>query len=67
VLPRFAELTHHWPERAMVVFYLGPALLAGATVTALPRWRQRPGLLTFAACLPLLGALLIGAFVPLDR
>jgi hypothetical protein len=35
VAPPFAQLHAHWPERAMVVFYIGPALLAGAGVTAL--------------------------------
>ncbi|MDP9365916.1 MAG: YfhO family protein [Chloroflexota bacterium] len=46
LLPRFEELHRHWPERDMVVFYLGPAMLAGAAVHALGRWRGRPWLLS---------------------
>jgi len=63
-LPRFAALHQHWPERVTVVFYLGPALLAGAAASALPRWRRHPGGLAAAAAVPFLGAVLL---VPLVR
>jgi hypothetical protein len=36
-LPQLAELHRHLPERALTIFYIGPALLAGATVSALAR------------------------------
>ncbi len=39
LLPGFEQLHPHNPERIMMVFYLGPALLAGATVTRL--WEDR--------------------------
>lgn len=35
LLPLFERLHPHRPERVMVVFYLGAALLAGAALTAL--------------------------------
>lgn len=38
VLPRFAELHEHSPERALMLFGPSVALLAAATVTHLPRW-----------------------------
>ena len=37
LLPRFEELHRHWPERITTIFCLAPALLAGATISALPR------------------------------
>ncbi|MDQ4099401.1 MAG: YfhO family protein [Chloroflexota bacterium] len=40
LLPRFQVLHEHYPERALIVFYLPLALLAGATIAALPRWRR---------------------------
>jgi hypothetical protein len=48
LLPRFQTLHEHYPERVLVVFYFGLAMLAGATVAMLPRWRA-------PALLPLLG------------
>ncbi|MPZ15693.1 MAG: hypothetical protein GEU73_14940 [Chloroflexi bacterium] len=39
LLPGFADLHPHLPERIMTVFYLGPALLSGATVSHLSRSR----------------------------
>ena len=36
VLPGFASLHPHAPERILTVAYLGPAMLAGATVSAVP-------------------------------
>jgi hypothetical protein len=35
VLPGFMDLHRHLPERVMIIFYFGPAMLAGATVSAL--------------------------------
>jgi hypothetical protein len=35
VLPGFMDLHRHLPERIMIIFYFGPAMLAGATVSAL--------------------------------
>jgi hypothetical protein len=34
LLPRFRQLHQHLPDHILTVFYIGPALLAGATVTA---------------------------------
>lgn len=34
LLPRFRQLHQHLPDHILIVFYLGPALLTGATVTA---------------------------------
>ncbi len=58
LLPRFEELHRHWPERVLVAFYLGPAMLAGATVHALAR-RERPALLAASAILPVLVTLAV--------
>ncbi|MDP9473446.1 MAG: YfhO family protein, partial [Chloroflexota bacterium] len=58
LLPRFEELHRHWPERVLVAFYLGPAMLAGATVHALAR-RERPALLGASAILPVLVTLAV--------
>ncbi len=63
--PRFEDLHRHRPERVLVVWYLAVALLAGATLSALPRWRRRPLALAALAALPLvLTAGLIAAGVP---
>lgn len=35
---QIADFHQHVPERIMVIFYLGPAVLAGSTVSALRRW-----------------------------
>ena len=46
LLPGFARLHPHAPERILTVAYLGPALLAGATLSALQErrlWRRAPG------------------------
>ncbi len=67
LLPRFEALHRHWPERATMVGYLGPALLAGTTVTSLARWRRQPGRLLMAAMAPVviaLGLRLVGAAIP---
>lgn len=43
LLPRFRQLHQHLPDHILTVFYIGPALLAGATVSAVQprptRWR----------------------------
>ncbi|HEV2108938.1 MAG TPA: YfhO family protein, partial [Thermomicrobiales bacterium] len=62
LLPRFEELHRHWPERVMVIFYLGPAMLAGAAVHAVTR-RRRPALLVGAAFLAVLVVLAVAASI----
>ncbi len=57
LLPRFKELHQHWPERVLVIFYLGLAMLAGATVSVLAR-RERPALLA-ATAVPVLVTLAV--------
>jgi hypothetical protein len=42
LLPQFDSVHLHYPERTMMVGALGPAMLAGATVSALPHRRFRP-------------------------
>ncbi|MDP9379198.1 MAG: YfhO family protein [Chloroflexota bacterium] len=56
LLPGFARLHPHDPERVMTVFYLGTALLAGATVTRLPQAGRKASLL---ALLPALAVALL--------
>ncbi len=48
VLPAFEQTHAHAPERALIVFFLGPALLAGATASALAAHKRLPGGLTIA-------------------
>lgn len=55
LLPRFEGINRHWPHRAMTVFYVGPALLAGAAVTAAATMRRRPVVLVLVAVVPVLG------------
>jgi hypothetical protein len=56
LLPLFDQVHPHRPERVMLVFYLGAALLAGATLSVLgERARNKPLLLV----LPALAALLL--------
>ncbi|MBA2276896.1 MAG: YfhO family protein [Chloroflexia bacterium] len=45
LFPRFEELHRHFPERIVIIFFLGLALLAGATVSTLRRWPFVPMLL----------------------
>ncbi len=55
LLPRFEELHRHWPERVMVVFYLGPAMLAGVAVNAIAGRRHlmpRAGVAVLAVLVP---------------
>jgi hypothetical protein len=35
LLPGFMDIHQHKPERVMIIFYIGPAMLAGATVSAI--------------------------------
>ena len=65
LLPYFEWLHPHNPERVMVIFYLGAALLAGAALTVLGKragGRKRSLLLTL---LPFLAAFLLAAVVTL--
>jgi hypothetical protein len=56
LLPYFERLHPHTPDRIVVVFYLGAALLAGAALTALgEQVGRKPSLLA----LPVLAALLL--------
>ncbi len=65
LLPGVAQLHSHYPERIMVVFYLGVALLAGATLDCLPRQQWRA---SAVALVPTLSTLwLIGNDVRLTR
>ena len=52
LLPRFEELHRHWPERDMVVFFLGPAMLAGIGVHTVASGRGPRWVLALAALLP---------------
>lgn len=57
LIPRFEIIHSHYPHRILVVFHLGVALLAGATVAYLPRWighRRAPALAALAAASALL-------------
>ena len=56
LLPSFESLQPHYTERAMVVFYLGAALLAGATVSGLGKYARRTPSLTL---LPILAGIFI--------
>lgn len=58
LLPGFADLHPHLPERVMTVFYLGPAMLSGAVVSSRLEWSRRTAL-TFL--LPVLGVLVLAA------
>ncbi len=53
LVPGTAQLHPHLPERIMVIFYLGIALLAGATIHYLADWGWRIG---GTALVPALGA-----------
>ncbi len=55
-LPDFEQIHPHFPNRVMLVFYLGAALLAGATLTDLGKYgRKTPSLIA----LPILAALFL--------
>ena len=55
-LPLFENIHQHFPQRAMSVFQLGAALLAGATLTGLGRWGPR---VRYLAVVPVLAALFL--------
>ncbi len=59
LLPRFEDLHRHWPDRVLLVFYLGAAMLAGSTVSSLGSSRRRPTFAVFAALLPAVAMLLL--------
>ncbi len=59
LLPRFEALHRHYPDRILVVFYLAPALLAGATIHSLSRCSRPPAVLSLIAGVPLVVALLV--------
>jgi len=65
VLPRFELLHSHEPNRVLIVFYLGVALLAGATINYLQSWHGRPALLAITAAI--MGAVLMVGARLLDR
>src|SRR5205085_11449596 len=48
LLPGFENIHARSPERALIVFYIAPALLAGATVSALDARGRLRGLATVA-------------------
>ncbi len=60
LLPYFERLHPHDPDRVLVVFYLGAALLAGSAVTVLG---ERAGRKPLLLALPVLAALLLAAIV----
>lgn len=56
VLPRFQQLHQHFPQHVLLVFYLAPAMLAGATWECIGAWGRKGVLI---AVLPLPAALLL--------
>ena len=54
LLPGFEQLHQHYPSRAMAVFYLAAAMLAGATLTGLDEGRRK----AYSAALLILAGLL---------
>ncbi len=63
-LPGFAQLHPHGPDRIVMVFYLGAALLAGATITSLGRSGPRATFVSVVLILVMLLLTAIGASVP---
>lgn len=61
LLPRFEGLHEHSPERALLILGPSVAMLAGASVTYLTRWRRQPIVILFAAAVPALLAILVTA------
>ncbi|MGH2616990.1 MAG: YfhO family protein [Thermomicrobiales bacterium] len=59
-LPFFERLHEHSRERILILYPLAVALLAGATVTYLPKRHNAPILLLVAAVAPLLLAAILG-------
>jgi hypothetical protein len=61
LIPRFQEMHQHDPWRSYALGIIGPAMLCGATIQELPRWRGKAGLLpVLVAPLLLMG---LGAIV----
>jgi Bacterial membrane protein YfhO len=65
VLPGFERLTARSPERAMLVLYLWPALLAGTALTAARRAPRWPALVAPALAMAALVTLMAGRSPPL--
>ncbi len=61
LLPQFEELHQHWPERDMVIFYLGPAMLAGIAVNALPDLLRLRRLFVAATLIVALAAVVVAS------
>lgn len=59
LLPQFESLHRHWPERATVVLYLAPAMLAGGVITHAGRHGRPPARWLAAALAPPILLLLI--------
>jgi hypothetical protein len=59
VLPRFKDLHDHSPHRTLAVAMIGPAVLAGIAMEALPRFSRKQCF--YAAVIPLAGFMLLGA------
>jgi hypothetical protein len=65
LIPAYAQLAARSPERTMLVFYLGPALLAGSAVSRLGATRPRASLALLVAAAAGIGlALGAGDLVP---
>ena len=65
LLPRFERLHPHTPDRIILIFYLGAALLAGAALTALAeRAPRKPSLLVLPSLVALLLAAVMTFFHP---
>lgn len=60
LLPRFEELHRHWPERDMVVFFLGPAMLAGIAVHRIGSWSGGRWPVALVAFAPLVAVVWLG-------
>jgi hypothetical protein len=56
ILPGFENLHRHFPDRILMIFYLGPALLAGATISSLQQRRLLSAVLVFLAAAELIAA-----------
>lgn len=63
LLPRFQVLHEHVPNRVYLAFFIGPAMLAGATVDAYTRRARRPSLLFGVLLLPLLAIMSIALWL----
>lgn len=63
LLPRFQVLHEHVPNRVYLAFFIGPAMLAGATIDAYTRSARRPSLLFGVLLLPLLAIMSIALWL----